>query len=127
MVRVISHQDFRQFIHGLISDSGPKFRLIVDNSYAYKTSRAMIQMRIKQDFETLDKAVEKMAGCKDVNDFDQNFDFESAPITDRFQTFFDDTGLDTGVSFYYYRVYVVDASGNRTRSNEVTTEPPPTP
>jgi len=27
--RVISHQDFHQFIHGLISDSGPRFRAIV--------------------------------------------------------------------------------------------------
>lgn len=35
VVRVISHPDFHQFIHGLISDSGPRFRHIVDRSFAY--------------------------------------------------------------------------------------------
>ena len=33
--RVISHPDFHQFIHGLISDSGPRFRAIVERSEAY--------------------------------------------------------------------------------------------
>jgi hypothetical protein len=33
--RVISNNDFHQFIHGLISDSGPKFNLIVDQSEDY--------------------------------------------------------------------------------------------
>lgn len=28
--RVISHQDFHHYIHGLISDSGPRFRTIVE-------------------------------------------------------------------------------------------------
>jgi DNA repair exonuclease SbcCD ATPase subunit len=77
VVRVISHQDFRQFIHGLISDSGPKFRVIVDNSFAYKTSRATISKRIKSDFSVLEAAVAKMTSCKDVNDFDQTFDFDA--------------------------------------------------
>ena len=41
-------------------------------------------------------------------------------ITDRFQTFFDDTGLDTTTTTYYYRVYVFDKGGNSARSNEVS-------
>lgn len=40
--RVISHQDFHQFIHGLISDSGPRFRAIVEDSEAYSTSKTTI-------------------------------------------------------------------------------------
>jgi len=40
--RVISHQDFHQFIHGLISDSGPRFRVIVEGSEAYAASKATI-------------------------------------------------------------------------------------
>lgn len=44
--RVISHQDFHQFIHGLISDSGPRFRSIVEGSEAYSFSKATIQARI---------------------------------------------------------------------------------
>jgi len=33
--RVISHQDFHHYIHGLISDSGPRFRTIVEQSVRY--------------------------------------------------------------------------------------------
>jgi hypothetical protein len=40
--RVISHQDFHQFIHGLISDSGPRFRSIVEESEAYQSSKVQI-------------------------------------------------------------------------------------
>ena len=53
VVRVINHQDFRQFIHGLISDSGPRFRAIVEGSFAYQTSKVAITRRIIQDFEHL--------------------------------------------------------------------------
>ncbi|MDH3217610.1 MAG: hypothetical protein OEN01_15280 [Candidatus Krumholzibacteria bacterium] len=42
-------------------------------------------------------------------------------LTDRFQTFYDDTGLDTVSNTYYYRVYVFDKGGNSARSNEVST------
>lgn len=30
--RVINHNEFHHFIHGLITDSGPRFRTIVDES-----------------------------------------------------------------------------------------------
>jgi len=76
VVRVISHQDFRPFIHGLISGSGPGFRVIVEGSFAYRTSKATIQRRLADDFKHLQKAVEKCEQCKDVNDFDQAFVFE---------------------------------------------------
>ena len=42
-------------------------------------------------------------------------------IANRFQTFFDDSGLDTTANTYYYRVYVFDQGGNSARSNEVST------
>ena len=44
-------------------------------------------------------------------------------ITDKFQTFYDDTGLNTGSTTYYYRVYVYDKGGNSARSNEVSSSP----
>jgi hypothetical protein len=47
-----------------------------------------------------------------------------AVFTNRFQTFFDDSGLNTVANTYYYRVYVVDNAGNRTRSNEISSAPP---
>jgi fibronectin type 3 domain-containing protein len=46
-----------------------------------------------------------------------------ATITDREIAFFDDTGLDTASNTYYYRVYVFDAKGKSSRSNEVDTAP----
>lgn len=58
VVRVISHADFRQFIHGLISDSGPRFRAIVEGSAAYQASKVAITKRLIDDFERLATAVE---------------------------------------------------------------------
>ena len=54
-----------------------------------------------------------------VTDLLQN---EVAIISDRFNPSFDDTGLNTTSKTYYYRVYVVDKAGNRTRSNEVVAD-----
>lgn len=42
VVRVINHADFHQFIHGLISEKGPWFRTIVDQSYAYQSTKRAI-------------------------------------------------------------------------------------
>jgi hypothetical protein len=74
--RVISHQDFHQFIHGLISDSGPRFRAIVEDSEAYSTSKTTIQRRIALDFEELQQIVKKFEACRVVDDFDRDFVFE---------------------------------------------------
>jgi fibronectin type 3 domain-containing protein len=46
----------------------------------------------------------------------------SPVITDRYTTFFDDSGLDLLNHTYYYRVYVYDKGGNKARSNEVATQ-----
>ena len=37
-------------------------------------------------------------------------------------TFFDDTGIDTQLNTYYYRIYVYDLGGKSSRSNEMSTE-----
>ncbi|MFA4948616.1 MAG: fibronectin type III domain-containing protein [Candidatus Krumholzibacteriia bacterium] len=42
-------------------------------------------------------------------------------IADRERTYYDDTGLDLAGNDYYYRIYVYDAGGKNSRSNEVTT------
>ncbi len=46
-----------------------------------------------------------------------------ATITNQSTTFYDVTGLNTSSTTYYYRVYVVDQTGNKTRSNEVNSSP----
>lgn len=76
VVRVISHQDFHQYIHGLISDSGPRFRAIVEGSVAYRNSKHAIQKKIVQDFKALEENVENFKDCKCINDFDQTFNFD---------------------------------------------------
>jgi fibronectin type 3 domain-containing protein len=43
-----------------------------------------------------------------------------ATILDRTRTFYDDSGLDTQLYDYYYRVYVFDASGKASPSNEMS-------
>jgi fibronectin type 3 domain-containing protein len=48
-------------------------------------------------------------------------------IRERFLTYFDDAGLDTTSNDYYYRIYVYDAAGQKSRSNEKSTATPPTP
>jgi hypothetical protein len=44
--RVINHNEFHQFINGLITDSGPRFRTIVDESTKYTNVRDEIMSRI---------------------------------------------------------------------------------
>jgi fibronectin type 3 domain-containing protein len=46
-----------------------------------------------------------------------------ATISARETTYYDDTGLDLAGNSYYYRIYVFDAGGKNSRSNEVTTAP----
>ena len=74
--RVISHQDFHHYIHGLISDSGPRFRTIVEQSEQYQDSKAAISKRINDDFEELQAIVNSFEACREVDDFDRTFDFE---------------------------------------------------
>jgi hypothetical protein len=74
--RVISHQDFHHYIHGLISDSGPRFRTIVEQSEQYQTSKQAISKRISDDFEELQVIVNAFETCREVDEFERTFDFE---------------------------------------------------
>ena len=76
VVRVINHPNFVQFIQGLISDSGPRFKSIVEGSLNYQATCETIQQRIMLDFEELQVVVNKFENCRDVNDFDLTFDFD---------------------------------------------------
>lgn len=76
VLRIIQHANFNQFIQGLISDSGPKFKTIVENSFTYHASKEAITARIEMDFRELHQEVQKIENCRDVHDFEQSFDFE---------------------------------------------------
>lgn len=76
ILRIINHPNFVQFIQGLISDSGPRFKSIVESSLTYIATKETIQKRIIQDFDDLQVVVNKFENCREVNDFDTSFDFE---------------------------------------------------
>jgi hypothetical protein len=75
--RVINHPEFNQFIHGLITDSGPRFRTIVDESFKYSQVRKTIQERMSQDFAWIEEKSKNFKQCRDVNEFDLTFNFET--------------------------------------------------
>jgi len=75
--RVIAHTDFHQFIHGLINENGPRFRVIVDQSEAYNTIKSQIMEHIQEDYKTLQGIVNKYENCRDVDEFEKTFVFET--------------------------------------------------
>ena len=73
--RVIQHPMFNQYTQGLVSNSGLKFKDIVDNSEAYNETKVKIQQKFRDDFEKLHKDVAKFEECRVVRIFETKFDF----------------------------------------------------
>lgn len=69
ILRIISHPNFNQFIQGLISDGGGKFKEIVADSFRCKTAKEAIGHKIEADFKVLMADVQKIENCRDVHDF----------------------------------------------------------
>lgn len=65
--RVINHTEFHHFIHGLITDAGPRFRTIVDQSEKYAKSIQSITERMNSDFTTIEEKTKSFKTCKDIN------------------------------------------------------------
>jgi len=81
VVRVISHQDFHQYIHGLITDSGPRFKSIVEESYDNKQIKKDIDEKIASDFQLIEQSAKSCENVRDVYEFDQTFSFEDFKST----------------------------------------------
>jgi len=80
ILRIISHPNFNQFIQGLISDGGGKFKEIVADSFRCKTAKEAIGHKIEADFKVLMADVQKIENCRDVHDFTQkNFERDLKP------------------------------------------------
>jgi len=75
--RVINHSEFHQFISGLITDSGPRFKTIVEESDDYKETRAKITERIQKDFSYIEEKSKALKNCSKIHEFDQTFDFQA--------------------------------------------------
>lgn len=74
--RVLTTSDFHQFIHGLINESGPRFRTIVEKSEKYEGSKQEITAKLTKDFQELTELVEAYKECRIVHEFDRDFNFE---------------------------------------------------
>ena len=59
----------------LESDTAPKFKGIVDDSFAFQATESMIKQRIQQDFHDLQQAVNKFEECRKVHEFHTTIDF----------------------------------------------------
>jgi hypothetical protein len=53
--RVITHNDLLPLVTGLITESGPKFNTIVDDSFRYNTTQKDILTRLEEDFSELEE------------------------------------------------------------------------
>jgi hypothetical protein len=70
------HSDLQQFINGLITDTAPRFSIIVDNSYHYRVLKKQIDDHLTEDFITIEAETAKFEECRKVHEFDQTFHFE---------------------------------------------------
>lgn len=73
---MINHNDFHQFIHGLITDSGIRFRTVVDESQKYKSTVEFINARMATDFAHIEEKTKSFKFCSEINKFDLDFEFE---------------------------------------------------
>ena len=70
------HSDLQQFINGLITDTSPRFSLIVEKSWAYKQTKKAIDEHLAADFAAIETETEKFEQCRQVHEFERGFNFE---------------------------------------------------
>ena len=76
--RVTTQPDFQHHIHGLMTDTAPRFRTIVDASFAYTSIRDRILTQLEEDFNTIENKAKKAEECRDIYKFMISFDFEES-------------------------------------------------
>lgn len=70
------HSDLQQYINGLITDTAPRFSIIVDDSYRYKQIKRSIEDTLTDDFTYLEEETKKFELCRSVHVFETQFRFE---------------------------------------------------
>ena len=75
------HSDLQQFINGLITDTAPRFSIIVDNSYHYRVLKKQIDDHLTEDFITIEQETAKFEECRKVHVFEQTWHFEDFVAT----------------------------------------------
>jgi len=73
---VITHNDLLPLVTGLITDSGPKFNTIVDESFSYNTLAHRIITQLENDFDSIEEKAELWEGVRDIFEFKNNYNQE---------------------------------------------------
>lgn len=76
MSRVITNPELIPFTTGLITESGPKFNNIVDQSFRYSTIQSNILAKLEADFKDLELLSQKWEQARKVYDFKNSYNRE---------------------------------------------------
>lgn len=76
ITRIINNHHFTQYTQNIVSDSGPRFREIVDDSEDYKLIKNKITQKFIDDFAQLHRDAAKFEDCRIVSDFFTTFNFQ---------------------------------------------------
>jgi hypothetical protein len=64
-----------------MTDTAPRFRTVVDNSFAYTNIRERILSQLDEDFNTIENKAKKAEECRDIYKFMISFQFEDFKAT----------------------------------------------
>ena len=71
--RVITHNDLLPLVTGLITDSGPKFNTIVDESFQYNTLAKRIITQLENDFDVIEQKAQDWERVRDIFEFKNEY------------------------------------------------------
>jgi hypothetical protein len=74
--RVITHNDLLPLVTGLITDSGPKFNTIVDESFQYNTLAKRIITQLENDFDVIEQKAQDWERVRDIFEFKNEYNQE---------------------------------------------------
>lgn len=80
---MITHQELIPLTTGLITESGPKFNSIVENSHRYNAVQAQILNKLESDFKELETLSEKWHDVRNIFEFKNSYDKETFEAENR--------------------------------------------
>ena len=73
---MITHQELIPLTTGLITESGPKFNSIVENSHRYNTVQSQILNKLESDFKEIETLSEKWHDVRNIFEFKNSYEKE---------------------------------------------------
>jgi hypothetical protein len=74
--RVTSQTEFQNHIHGLMTDTAPRFISIVNKSFGYEAVRRQVLDRIEADFIAVEGHTKRAEKCREIYQHSMTFNFE---------------------------------------------------